>query len=85
MTIEAIKEAFEELPADAKARLAAWILRQDRKEWDRQIEEDFSPGGRGMALMEEAEADLRKGRARPLDELLAARRTKRKSRPRRQR
>lgn len=85
MTIQAIKEAIEELPPRAKTRLAAWILSQDLEDWDRQIEDDFSPGGRGMALLEEAEADIRKGKTRPLDELLAETRTKRKSRPKRRR
>jgi hypothetical protein len=85
MTIGAIKEAIEQLQPRARTRLAAWILRRDRKEWDRQIEEDFSNGGRGMALLEEAEADLRKGMTRPLDGLLALARTKRKSRSKRRR
>ena len=71
MTVEAIKVAIAELPADEKTRLAAWLLQQDMKEWDSQIEDDFSPGGRGMALLEEAEADVREGRVRPLDDLLA--------------
>lgn len=48
MTLEAIKEAITELPLDEKTRLAEWLLRQGMEEWDRQIEEDFSPGGRGM-------------------------------------
>lgn len=85
MTIQAIKEAIEELPPRVKTRLAAWILRQDREEWDRQIEDDFSPGGRGMGLLKEAESDIRQGKTRPLDELLAETGTKRKSRPRRRR
>lgn len=71
MTLEAIKEAITELPLDEKTRLAAWLLRQDMAEWDRQIEEDFSPAGRGMALMEEAERDVREGRVKPVDEFLA--------------
>jgi hypothetical protein len=77
MTLEAIKEAITDLAPDEKARLAAWLLRQDMEEWDRQIEEDFSPGGRGMALLEEAEADVREGRAKPMDEFLAEARAKR--------
>jgi hypothetical protein len=84
MTLEAIKQAITDLPADEKARLAAWVLQQDREEWDRQIEEDFSPGGRGMALLEEAQADVRERRTKPLDEFLAeakARCTPPKSQP----
>jgi len=71
MTLEALKEAIAELPRNEKARLAAWLLRQDAEEWDRQIQEDFSPGGRGMTLLEEAEADAREGRAKPMDEFFA--------------
>jgi hypothetical protein len=71
MTLETIKDAIAELPRDEKARLAAWLFQQDMEEWDRQIEEDFSPGGNGMALLEEAEADVREGRAKPMDEFLA--------------
>ena len=71
MTLEAVKEAITQLPADEKTRLAAWLLQQDAEAWDRQIQEDFSPGGSGMALLEEAEADVREGRAKPMDEFLA--------------
>jgi hypothetical protein len=71
MTVEAIKIAITELPRAEKTRLAAWLLQQDLEEWDRQIQEDFSPGGRGMALLEEAKADVREGRVEPMDEFLA--------------
>ncbi len=83
MTVESIKEAIAELPADEKTSLMAWLLQQDMEEWDKQIEEDFSPGGRGMALLEEAEADVQAGRVKPMDEFLAeakARRNAQKSR-----
>jgi hypothetical protein len=77
MTLEAIKEAIKGLPLDEKTRLAAWLLQQDMQEWDRQIEEDFSPGGGGMALLEEAEAEVREGEARPMDEFLSEMRARR--------
>jgi hypothetical protein len=83
MTVESIKEALAELPADEKTSLMAWLPQQDMEEWDKQIEEDFSPGGRGMALLEEAEADIQAGRVKPMDEFLAeakARRNAQKSR-----
>jgi len=80
MTMEAIKEAITGLPRDEKTRLAAWLLQQDMEEWDRQIQEDFSPGGRGMELLEEAQADVREGRVEPMDKFLAkARRNQPKS------
>jgi hypothetical protein len=84
MTLKAIKQAITDLPPDEKARLAAWVLQQDMEEWDRQIEEDFAPGGRGMALLEQAQADAREGRTKPMDEFLAeakARRSQPKSQP----
>jgi len=77
MTLEAIKEAITELPSDEKSRLTAWLVGQDIKEWDRQIEEDFSPGGRGVALLEEAEADVRTGQTKPMDSFLSEARAKR--------
>ena len=77
MTIEAIKEAIADLPPDEKTRLAAWVIEQDREEWDRQIQDDFSPGGRGMALLEEAQADAREGRSKPMDDFLAETRARR--------
>ena len=83
MTVESIKEAIAGLPAEQKTSLAAWLIRQDLNEWDREMEADFSPGGRGMALLEEAEADLQAGRAKSMDDLLAeakARRSAQKSR-----
>jgi hypothetical protein len=37
-------------------------------EWDTEIERDFSPGGRGIALLEEMKADARAGDFRPFEE-----------------
>jgi len=65
MTIEAIKEAIQELPADEKTSLAAWLLEQDLREWDKQLEQDFSPGGGGMALLEEVDAQINAGNFEP--------------------
>jgi len=81
MTVEAIKEAISGLGAEEKASLAAWIAEQDSAEWDRQMEEDFSPGGAGMALLEEAAEDLRAGRVLPMDDFLAAAKNEAQQRP----
>lgn len=43
-------------------------------EWDRQIEEDFSPGGRGMPLLAELERELAEGNTRPVEAVCAERR-----------
>lgn len=70
MTVEAIKEAIAGLEPEEKTSLTAWLLAQDAAEWDRQMEEDFSPGGEGMALLEQAAADVDAGRIEPMDEFL---------------
>jgi hypothetical protein len=76
MTVESTKQAIAELGAEEKTSLAAWLTEQDVAAWDRQMEEDFSPGGAGVALLEEAEADVRAGRTKPMDEFLADEKTR---------
>jgi len=68
MTVEAIKEAITGLPDEQKSALAAWLNEQTMDDWDRQMQRDFSPGGRGHALVECVKADIRAGRFRPLSE-----------------
>ena len=81
MTVESIEEAI----ADEKASVTAWLVEQDAAEWDRPMEENFSPGGAGAALLEEAQSDVRAGRVQPMDEFLAeakAKRARRRGSPR---
>ncbi len=68
MTVEAIKEAFEHLPDEEKTALAAWIVEQDMQAWDKQMEDDFSAGGAGMALLEQVKADIAAGKFKPFEE-----------------
>jgi len=79
VTVESIKEAIAELGAEEKASLTAWLVEQDAAEWDGQMEEDFSPGGAGMALLDEAEADVRAGRIKPMDDFLTEAKTRHKA------
>jgi hypothetical protein len=55
-----------DLPKDQQAALAAWLSARDEAEWDAEIERDFSPGGAGIALLEEMKADTRAGKFNPL-------------------
>jgi len=66
MTLAAIKSAIEGLPEEAKTTLIDWLLRRDREEWDKQIAEDFSPGGRGGKLLDEVDAAIDRGDFKPL-------------------
>ena len=62
MTLEAIKEAIEQLPKEEKGALLDWLNQRDLREWDAQIEEDFSPGGAGMALLQDVDKRIEQGR-----------------------
>jgi len=58
--IGAERLAIEELPTEKRAALIARMLR-DRGEWDKQIAEDFSPGGRGASLLDKVDAAIDRG------------------------
>ncbi len=68
MDVAEIQRAIEALPKDQQAALAAWVSARDEAEWDAEIERDFSPGGAGIALLEEMKADARAGKFRPFEQ-----------------
>jgi len=68
VTLEALKQAIAELPAEERTALVTWLNEQEMDEWDRQMHKDFSPAGRGLRLVEKAKADIRAGKFRPMDE-----------------
>jgi hypothetical protein len=53
MTVEAIKDAIVHLPEPERKQLADWLEEMEEQAWDRQMEQDFAPGGRGAHLLEE--------------------------------
>ena len=68
MELAEIQRAIETLPKDQQAALAAWLSERDQAEWDSEIERDFSPGGAGIALLEEMKADAQAGKFRPFEQ-----------------
>jgi hypothetical protein len=66
MTLAAIKSAIEGLPKEEKCALIDWLLSRDRVDWDKQIAEDFSPGGRGVKLLDDVDAAIDRGDFKPL-------------------
>jgi len=73
MTLDAIKEAIEQLPPEQQTVLARWLSERDWKAWDEQIVRDFSPGGRGMPLLAELSRKLPRAKlARWMKDLLNA-------------
>ena len=63
--MDAIKELIEHLPPEEQTALAGWISARDSKAWDSQIEQDFSEGGVGMALLEEVDSQIKAGNRQP--------------------
>lgn len=61
MTVETIKSAICALPAEERRSLAAWLNELDFDAWDKQMVSDFSPGGRGMALVEKVKREIAEG------------------------
>jgi hypothetical protein len=62
MTVQDIEDAVRQLSPDELARFRAWFAEFDAAVWDREIEDDVA-AGRLDALIDEALADLREGRA----------------------
>ncbi len=77
MTVEAIKTAIQELDETDRRKLADWLDELEERAWDEQIERDFSPGGRGLPLLEQFQRDIAEGKARPMEEGFAERRKRR--------
>ncbi len=66
MNLTRIKSAIEGLDEEEKAVLITWLVSRDRKAWDEQIAEDFSPGGRGAKLLEDVDSAIDRGDFKPL-------------------
>ena len=77
MTVENIKEAIVQLSESDRKQLADWLEELEEEEWDRQMEEDFSPGGRGAHLLETVDREIQSGNYTSLEEGLRQRRQQR--------
>ena len=63
--IEEIEQQISELTAGDFSELRDWMLQQDWKSWDAQIESDVH-AGKLEKLLEQAKADYASGQARHL-------------------
>jgi len=68
MTIQSIKDAIAKLPEDAQVALAAWLNLQTTDAWDKEMQRDFSPGGRGHHFVENVKAQISAGMFHPTSE-----------------
>jgi len=77
MTVEAIKQEIGHLSEQERKQLLDWLEEIEEEGWDREIERDIAPGGRGEHLIAEVEAEIAAGRTRPLADVLAEAKDKR--------
>jgi hypothetical protein len=61
MRLSEIEKAVDELPPKELAKLAAYVARRDKLAWDRELEEDFSPGGKHEKVLEKIDAEIDAG------------------------
>jgi hypothetical protein len=77
MTVDEIKAAIEQLSEPERKELADWIEQVEEAAWDAEMEQDFSPGGRGHDLAGRIDRDIDKGKFSPLEEGLRSRQRQR--------
>jgi curved DNA-binding protein CbpA len=61
MDLREIQHAIETLSNEQQIALLDWLTERDRRQWDSQIERDFSPDGAGMELLNQVKAQIRRG------------------------
>lgn len=66
MSLAQIKTAVGQLTPQELTELAEFIEQQDKRGWDRQIEEDFAPGGRLHATLNAVDRQIDAGESTPL-------------------
>ena len=81
LSVEEIKAAITNLDAEDRLSLASWLNLQTMDDWDRQMERDFSPGGKGAKFLEQVKREVAEGLAagsvRPIEEGFEQRREQR--------
>jgi len=74
MTVEAIKDAIAHLSQQERKQLADWFEELEEEAWDREMEQDFTSGGRGAHLLEKIDRQIDSGNFTSLEEGLRRRR-----------
>lgn len=78
MTVEALKNEIGHLSEPERKELLDWLEELEEEAWDREMEHDFSPGGRGAHLVDKVNREIDKavasGAVTSLDEGLRTRR-----------
>ena len=61
-TIEKIQNDILSLSDSEKLRLSKWLSELEARVWEQEIENDFSEGGRGQALLARVKSDYAAGK-----------------------
>ena len=64
--LEAIKKAIGGLPDHERAALASWLNLNEMDDWDREMQRDFSEGGKAHGLAARIRAQIRQGEFAPM-------------------
>jgi len=72
MTVEPIKDAIAHLSQQERKQLADWFEELEEEAWDRQMEQDFAPGGRGAHLLEKIDRQIDSGNLTSLEERITS-------------
>lgn len=73
MTVEAIKAAIEQLTGTERHAVAEWLQEIEEKVWDAEMEQDFSPPGRGHPLVDKVNQEIDGAKFTSLEEGLRSR------------
>ena len=66
MSLTEIEKAIDELSPEELTRLAAHIARRDKLAWDKELEEDFAPGGKHEKALQKIDAEIESGNFTPV-------------------
>jgi hypothetical protein len=66
MDLTQIQHAIETLSTEKQMALLDWLTERDRRQWDAEIEADFSRGGAGMDLLDRVKAEIHRGESVPM-------------------
>ena len=58
MTVEALKVEIGHLSEQERKELFDWLEELEEEAWDREMERDLSPGGRGAHLIEKINREI---------------------------
>ena len=66
MNLAEMEKAVDALSPEELTRLAAYIARRDKLAWDKELEQDFVPGGKHEKALEKIDAEIESGNFTPL-------------------